>query len=58
MVSAMTLLPQNTQIHLAVGSTDMRKSINGLSSIVMDEFELEPFSDTCLVFAAKAVRLS
>ena len=49
----MTLLPGNTQIYLAVGGTDMRKSINGLSSIVMDEFELDPFSGNLFGFCNK-----
>lgn len=46
----MTFLPSNLQVHLAVGSTDMRKSINGLSSIVADDFELDPFSGHLFAF--------
>jgi len=53
----MTLLPQNTRIYLAVGSTDMRKSINGLSSIVMDEFELDPFSGNLFGFCNKTCQI-
>ncbi len=53
----MTLLPGNTQIYLAVGGTDMRKSINGLSSIVMDEFELDPFSGHLFGFCNKTRKI-
>jgi len=35
---------QNLNIHISVGSTDMRKSIDGLSILVSEHFELDPFS--------------
>jgi len=38
-----------TQVFIAPGPTDMRKSINGLSILVADQFELDPFS--CSLFA-------
>ena len=37
-------------IHLACGSTDMRKSINGLSAIVQSSFKLNPCSADLFVF--------
>ena len=36
--------------YLALGSTDMRKSINGLSIIVESQFALDPFSGHLFVF--------
>lgn len=43
-------ISKDTQIYLACGATDMRKSINGLSSIVQSDFELDPFQCSCFVF--------
>ena len=37
-------------IYLACGSTDMRKSIDGLAAIVQEAFELDPFSSAWFVF--------
>ncbi len=53
----MILLPENVQVYLAVGSTDMRKSINGLSSIVMDEFELDAFSGNIFAFCNRGRKI-
>lgn len=38
------------KVYLAPGSTDMRKSIDGLSAMVSAVFELDPFSDRWFVF--------
>ncbi len=38
------------KIYLALGSTDMRKAINGLSILVSEHFELDPFSGHLFVF--------
>jgi len=38
------------KVFLACGSTDMRKSINGLSSIVQNNFALDPFDEALFVF--------
>lgn len=38
------------QIYLACGHTDMRKSINGLASIVEASFKLDPCSGSLFVF--------
>jgi transposase len=40
-------------VYLAPGSTDMRKSIDGLSAIVSAVFELDPFSSAWFVFCGK-----
>lgn len=41
----------NMRIYIACGSTDMRKSINGLSILVEDSLELDPFSGYLFVFS-------
>lgn len=46
----MSFFPKNCQIYLAVGSTDMRKSINGLSTLVADDFDIDPFSGHLFAF--------
>ncbi len=38
------------RVYLALGATDMRKSINGLSLLVEEQFELDLFSDSLFVF--------
>jgi transposase len=38
------------QVHLAKGPTDLRKSIDGLSVIVQEDFHLNPFSSCLFVF--------
>jgi len=37
-------------VYLALGNTDMRKSINGLSILVEGKMELDPFSGHLFVF--------
>jgi len=44
-------LPLQTKVYLAVGSTDMRKSINGLSILVEDALEMDPFSGYLFAFS-------
>ena len=39
------------KVYLALGVTDMRKSINGLSIIVESHFDLDPFSGHLFVFS-------
>lgn len=41
------------KVYLAVGSTDLRKAIDGLSLIVQNSFELDPFSRSLFVFCNK-----
>lgn len=38
------------KVYLALGSTDLRKSIDGLSIIVQESFNLDPFSQSLFVF--------
>ena len=39
-----------SQIYLATGSTDMRKSINGLSILVAEQLEYDPLSGQLFCF--------
>lgn len=41
---------QVDRVYLACGSTDMRKSIDGLAAIVQESFQLDPFSPALFVF--------
>jgi len=41
------------QVYLATGSTDIRKSIDGLAVIVQKSFGLDPFSSCLFVFCNK-----
>lgn len=49
----MMVLPQHTRVYLALGSTDMRKAINGLSILVEGTLSLNPFSGHLFVFCNK-----
>ena len=40
-------------VYLASGSTDMRKSIDGLAAIVSQDFDLDLFSNSLFVFCNK-----
>ncbi len=39
-----------TKVYIALGTTDMRKSINGLSLLVEEQFELDLFSGSFFAF--------
>jgi transposase len=41
---------QGLQVYLACGTTDMRKSIDGLAALVQEVFQLDPFSTALFVF--------
>ena len=43
------MVPQHLQVFLAVGATDMRKSINGLCLLVQMHLALEPFGQDNLI---------
>lgn len=43
-------LGSEQKVYLACGSTDMRKSIDGLAALVQQRFELDPFSPCLFVF--------
>jgi transposase len=38
------------KVYLACGSTDLRKSIDGLAALVQQGFDLDPFTDAWFVF--------
>jgi transposase len=42
--------PAHTRVFLALGNTDMRKAINGLSMLVEGALDLDPFSGHLFVF--------
>lgn len=44
------LLPSHTRVFLALGHTDMRKAINGLSILVEEQLHQDPFSGHLFVF--------
>ena len=39
-----------SRVYIALGATDMRKSINGLSLLVEEQFELDVFSGSLFAF--------
>ena len=49
----MMLLPAGTKVHLALGHTDMRKGIDGLSMLVQDVLKKDPFSGHLFAFRGK-----
>ena len=42
--------PSDTKVYLSLGTTDMRKAINGLSVIVSEQMQLDIFSSNLFVF--------
>jgi transposase len=46
----MLTLANIDHVYLACGSTDLRKSIDGLATLVQAGFELDPFSSSLFVF--------
>tara|TARA_B100000941_G_C28350118_1_gene471385 strand:- start:14 stop:370 length:357 start_codon:yes stop_codon:yes gene_type:complete len=46
----MLTLPESLTVYLDTKSVDMRKSINGLSARVVDEFELSPQREAVFIF--------
>ncbi len=41
------------RIYIACGYTDMRKSIDGLSALVVQQFRLDPFSNSLFLFCGR-----
>lgn len=41
------------RIYLAVGYTDLRRGIDGLTSIIQQQFELNPFTNTLFLFCGR-----
>lgn len=50
----MITVPSDVKIYLALGATDMRKSINGLSIIASEQMELDIFSGHLFVFCNRS----
>lgn len=50
----MITLGAHTRVYLAVGATDMRKAIDGLSVLVQDVLEHDPLSSHLFVFCNRA----
>jgi transposase len=48
------MLGDGKKVYLACGATDLRKSINALSSLVKESFKLNPFTDTMFVFCNRS----
>jgi transposase len=46
----MLLSSSQTKVYLALGNTDMRKAINGLSILVQESMDIDPFSGHLFVF--------
>ena len=42
-----------TKIYLVVGYTDLRKSIDGLMSIIKNTYDLDPFSNSLYLFCGR-----
>ena len=53
-VDVAMLMLNNKRIYLACGATDMRKSINGLSTLVENSFNLDLFGDSLFVFCNRS----
>ncbi len=47
-------ISSSVKVYLALDPTDMRKSINGLSILVEDQLDLNPFSGHLFAFANRA----
>ncbi len=47
-------VPSNTKVFLALGTTDMRKAINGLSAIVSEHMDMDLFSGHLFVFCNRS----
>lgn len=41
-------------VYLCCGCTDMRKSINGLMTLIQESFSLDPFADALFVFCNRS----
>ena len=46
-------ITQARNIYIACGTTDMRKSLDGLAAIVQQQFQLDPFSHDLFLFCGR-----
>lgn len=49
-VEVATMKWNDKPVYICCGPTDMRKSINGLMTLVKESFSLDPFADALFVF--------
>ena len=49
--------PSNIKIYIRPGQTDMRKAVNGLTVIVQEAMELDPFSGSIFMFCSRDRKL-
>lgn len=45
------LLPEHCKVYIAIGVTDLRKSINGLCQLVAENFAYDLFSESLFAFS-------
>jgi transposase len=53
----MTIDPNKVKIFIRPGHTDMRKATNGLTSIVQEIMDQDPFSESVFIFCNRYRRL-
>jgi transposase len=46
-------IPSDIKIYVACGYTDMRKQIDGLASLVQQQFKLDPFDQAIFIFCGR-----
>lgn len=46
---------QVKQIYIVCGKTDLRRGIDGLSSIIKDDYELDIYSDSLFLFCGNGM---
>jgi transposase len=49
--------PKKLKVYIKVGTTDMRKSWNGLYGIIKEEMNLDPYSPTLFLFSGHSRKL-
>lgn len=49
----MMIVPAGVKVHLALGSTDMRKGMDGLAALVQETLKKDPFSGHLFAFRGK-----
>jgi len=48
------MLSDGKKVYLSCGATDLRKSIDALSAMVQESFQLDPYDDTLYVFCNRS----
>ncbi|MBQ1571872.1 MAG: IS66 family insertion sequence element accessory protein TnpB, partial [Clostridiales bacterium] len=46
-------LSRVSKIYLVTGRTDMRKSIDGLMSVIRDTYDMDPFANALFLFCGR-----